>query len=384
MNLVSEKLSKIASITSKKNLCDSQFKDEKKTGNGILTSVNGLMDEVDLEVKLENGITTDFIYNIQTSFDGTARESTTKQWQVIHGLETSIISAMKSAANTCSLDIPIASIDGRTARILLKEMIIYNRKVEYYFKNVAWGSITRPEWVNGDDALFATIAAHYSPWATAWCKNEYGFDEVIAKFQGEIEKIGKWLTDSLEWWKKAIRMFQWTEGTQAEQDALAQKLLMRELSRQWLSQSAQSIMLGNLSCFQSSTNKDSTIEERIKARTECGEASTEWMWWGIQQSFIAGFTQDYAKKNPTTEKYLNNTLKFDRAKVNVENMSQLWSTIDTTLSSSDETTINAQLFSDLVSMHVQLVMMNKLLKQKIPAMQKNCMKENPGVVGACK
>ena len=380
---VSATLSKVGTATSRKNLCDTTFKDEKKAYNGSLTSVNGLLDQIDLEVKLENGITTDFLYNIKTSFDGTAREGVIRQWQVIHDLEDRISSTIKMVASTCNLDTPVPTIDGRPARSILKDLLIYNRKLEYYFKTVAVGSISYPDGVSSDDTLFVTIASNYSPWATSSCKNEFGFEEIVSKLSKEIDKNWKFNGSALDGWKKAITLFGGENSNTLEYQELQKKLLTQELARQGVSQTAQDIMLGNLSCFQRNTNKESTVEESAKAKTDCTQQSTEWLWWGIQQSFIRSFTKDY-KKTATTDAFLKNTLKVDTAKAIVGDVGDVWKDLNTTISSTAETTINAQILSDLVSMHMQLVIMNKLLKEKIPDMQKNCMKENPRIVWACK
>ncbi len=151
LNQVSAKLSKISTTASKKNNCDTFFKSEKKAFNGTLTSVNGLLDEVDLEMNLRNGISIDFLYNIKTSFDGTAREPVIRQGQVIHDIEDRITSTVKMVAASCNLDTPVAGIDGRKAGVILKEMISQNRKLEYYFKSVATGDLTPPDGVAPTD-----------------------------------------------------------------------------------------------------------------------------------------------------------------------------------------------------------------------------------------
>ena len=66
-------------------------------------------------------------------------------------------------ASTCNLDTPVPTIDGRSARAILKDLLIYNRKLEYYFKTVAVGSISYPDGIASDDTLFVTIAMNYSP-----------------------------------------------------------------------------------------------------------------------------------------------------------------------------------------------------------------------------
>jgi hypothetical protein len=63
---------------------------------------------------------------------------------------------------------------------------------------------------------------------------------------------------------------------------------------------------------------------------------------------------------------------------------EVWNEMEKTILSVNETNVNQQILSDLASVHAQLVTLNALFKKKIPDMQKNCMKQYPGVEGACR
>ena len=77
---------------------------------------------------------------------------------------------MKSVAYVCALDMPIGN--GRTAESGLIEILRDNKTLENYFKQVATGNPTAPQGTNIDPTLLTEIASHYSPEATAGCKND--------------------------------------------------------------------------------------------------------------------------------------------------------------------------------------------------------------------
>ena len=97
----------------------------------------------------------------------------------------------------------------------------------------------------------------------------------MSKLSKEIDKNWKFNGSALDGWKKAITLFGGENSNTLEYQELQKKLLTQELARQGVSQTAQDIMLGNLSCFQRNTNKESTVEESAKAKTDCTQQSTE-------------------------------------------------------------------------------------------------------------
>ncbi len=42
------------------------------------------------------------------------------------------------------------------------------------------------------------------------------------------------------------------------------------------------------------------------------------------------------------------------------------------------------MIASLVSLHIDLLSVNKLIEKRIPVMQKNCMKALPDIVGGCR
>lgn len=138
-------------------------------------------------------------------------------------------------------------------------------------------------------------------------------------------------------------------------------------------------MLQNLSCFRRDTSTESTVEDLAKTRQNCTQAVVQGLdniTKPLEKSFL---------KITNTEVYLKKLITIQKEKtINKDEIAALWTQLDTIISNNGETSVNAQMLSDLVSIHMQLVEVNKLLVKKIPDMQKNCMRENPSIVGACR
>lgn len=138
-------------------------------------------------------------------------------------------------------------------------------------------------------------------------------------------------------------------------------------------------MLQNLSCFRRDTNQTSTVESLAKTRQNCTRAVVQGLdniTKPLEKSFL---------KITNTEDYLKRLITIQKEKtINKDEIAALWTQLDTIISNNGETTVNAQMLSDLISIHMQIVQVNKLLLKKIPDMQKNCMRQNPSIVGACR
>ena len=365
-------------IAGLKNNCQPPFKSETEQLSKIKKNLIEFYDEAEIQSDLSSAFTTDFQYTIGVAFEGNTRMTVVNQWNTLMSLEKKIDAALASLSRSCNLDAPLPSVGNRSARLVLRERLIYHRNVVAYYKSVVTGNITLPKWISETDTLFQSIAGNYNPTATESCTNEYKWADIIKKLQESVSSIGKNTGNALEWWKDAIAIFRGQGSVQKYQE-LQKKLLTRELARQWLSTTAQSIMVKNLECFQKATNTESSVEDIAKAKMKCSGFEIQGA-----ENFLKGINKDYAKAK-TTDQYLKWVLTADREKsTNVDNVYGIWNTINLNLLTVDETALNEQMLSDLVSIHVQLVTLNKFLKQKIPEMQKNCMKQNPGIVGACR
>ena len=84
----------------------------------------------------------------------------------------------------------------------------------------------------------------------------------------------------------------------------------------------------------------------------------------------------------TTDQYLQNRIDYDRARYQASrDLPNFWSSITTKLYSDGEQTTNEKMLTDLVKMHIDLESINKLLSEKIPEMQGNCMKAQRETIG---
>ena len=174
----------------------------------------------------------DFQYNLKTSFEGTARTPVINQGIIIHGLEDRIVGLMKTAGNACSLDAPIPSLANQSASLLLKNMLIENRTLEYYFKSVAAGNTNIPASIPRDSALYRAIMENYSPAATSGCTNKYSFEKILSDLSNALSNAFQINGNALDGWKRAIALFSGDTGKTGEYQALQMRLLQGELSRQ--------------------------------------------------------------------------------------------------------------------------------------------------------
>lgn len=367
----------VSNVSSLKDACSGDFKSEKKDASQIQEDLVQFYDEVDIQSKLWNAIVIDFEYNIGVAFDGNARASVMSQWALIEAWEKKIQQAFEQAARTCNLGTVSDVFGGIDTRTYLKNALTRNRSVVHYYKSVVTWDLVVPEGIDDSDPLFLSIALNYSPSATASCENEYSFEKIGKDMMTSLDGIKTGITKWLDWWKKAIALFQWTDRDTDGYRELQKKLLTQELLRQWLSQSQISKLTTSLTCYQLGTTKESTVEERLKVRKNC---MSDIVWPGWKELGRA-LTQSYAKNPPRdTDGYLARRLQTQALRtVAIDDISSLWSTLSSTLTSIDETEINEQILSDLVSIHMRLVDTNALLKKTIPTMQENCMKAGPTV-----
>lgn len=298
---------------------------------------------------------------------------------IIRDKEKVITSTLRTVANTCNLDTPVADMENQTAESILAEMLARNRRIEKYFKSAAVGEIQLPDGTNElDRPIYEAIASSYTPSMTSGCKNQYEFEEITAKFQEAVDFNFTKIGNSFDSWKKAIAIFR-GNISQSEEQEMKTRLLRQELGKQGMSQAAQSTMLKNLSCFQRDTSKESTMEELAKTRQECTQSIIQ----GLDN--ITKPLETAFLKATNTDEYIQKLVTIDKEKnINQNTVPDMWMNLNVVLANNAETSTNDQMLSDLVNIHLELVQTNTLLKKKIPDIQKNCMKANPGIVGGCR
>lgn len=336
-----------------------------------------LIDRIDAQNPVFPDIATDFQYRIMLVVDGDARSPVMRQGEIWKTTEQKIINAMRTVGNACAMDIPIGN--GRTAESALTEMLVRNKTIESYYKQVALGNPGTTEADIIGKELVEAISTNYSPEVTAGCKSDSGLEklkEKSAELLSSISNLGKTTEKANDNWKIAIDLFR---GTATNYNDIEKKLLSAELARQWLTQWAAESMLKSLSCVRQKTAQNGSLEEWWKARMEC------------MQPIIIGGTErvkeEFAKifKPRTTDQYLSQKLRYDQAKNRASrDMSAFWIEIQKKLSSDNEEWTNEKMLTDLVNIHASLRATNTLLEEKIPEMQKNCMKAQPEIVWGCR
>lgn len=81
------------------------------------------------------------------------------------------------------------------------------------------------------------------------------------------------------------------------------------------------------------------------------------------------------KPPKSTDEYLRRKITASTNKyIAIQQVTDVWKDIEMTVLSTSETEINNQMLSDLISMHMRLVNLNKLLKKETPEIQKVCLK----------
>ena len=96
---------------------------------------------------------------------------------------------MKAVATKCALD---TSYTSGTLKSVLKGMLIRNKTLESYFKQVATGNPIAPEGTSVEPSLFEAINLNYSPEVTLGCKNDSGLE----KLKEKSAELLKWITDA--------------------------------------------------------------------------------------------------------------------------------------------------------------------------------------------
>ena len=148
-----------------------------------------MINEIDAQNPVFPDLATDFQYRIMLVVSGDARSPVMRQGEVWRTTETKIISTMKAVATKCALD---TSYTSGTLKSVLKGMLIRNKTLESYFKQVATGNPIVPEGTSVESSLFEAIKLSYSPEMTLGCKNDGGLE----KLKEKSAELLKWITDA--------------------------------------------------------------------------------------------------------------------------------------------------------------------------------------------
>jgi hypothetical protein len=370
-------VSKVSSLTDN---CSGDFDREKTSASKIEQNLISFYDEASLEMKLSDSIVLDFEYNLGTAFDGNSRAPVIAQGIILRNSEKKLESAFKKAWSTCNLDTVKEDFGNKSAREYLKSLLVYNRNVEYYYKSVVTGDTVPPvEYTN--NLLFISIARNYSPEATSGCQNEYSFEKMADEGMKAVEDIWNNIKNSSQEWENEIKLFQGSDTDKNTYRDIQKKVLQKELVRQWLSQSQITLMLGNLTCIQNAP-ADATQTEKWKIASDCWKPI---IWPGARQ--LENQISKLFTLNPpkTTDEHLRRTIAASTNKyIAIQQIADVWKEVETTTLNTAEVETNNQMLSDLVSIHMRLVNLNKLLKKETPAMQNTCDIANKDITWWCR
>lgn len=136
---------------------------------------------------------------------------------------------MKQVGSQCALD---RSIDGGTPESVLTDLLVKNKSLESFFRQVALGNPTDPGNTGLDQELLKEIAFNYSKDATVSCKADSDLaklGEKAMELWTKISSLAKGTEKKNDDWKIALDLFR---GTATNYNDIQKKLLSEELSRQ--------------------------------------------------------------------------------------------------------------------------------------------------------
>lgn len=126
--------------------------------------------------------------------------------------------------------------NGETPEQAMQRILLINRNLESYYKNIALGNTRQPDIQSNEmKALYDEIRDNYSPHATASCKGdgEVGtLEDLMSKIQNRLGQKAKKTENSQNAWNEALDLFAGKGTNTLKYQALQQKLLSAELSRQ--------------------------------------------------------------------------------------------------------------------------------------------------------
>lgn len=89
------------------------------------------------------------------------------------------------------------------------------------------------------------------------------------------------------------------------------------------------------------------------------------------------------KKNPpppakTSDEYVERLTKIDEKIIELTDMARLYNEVKSSLANSTQTT--EETVTNLAQIHINLSVINLAIEKRIPMMQRNCMRQLPGIV----
>ena len=351
----------------------------KKAWNGIISGTNRVTEVLDwwtsrafkddpTSSNMYSSIFLDFNYSIQTALKGQSRAPVTRDGLIFGNLEkNTIIPAIKFLANTCNLT--------QEKQDALEKILARNTRIANFYKTVTLGNA---ESKGNTDEL--DIFLYYNPENTKACKNEYSFEEWTQKIMERIGKMSLFNSNSITEWKDAIALMRWSpKGGKPTYDAVAQKLLVAELSRQWLSGKAIESMLSRFTCVRNKEDGNETEWtdpiNKAKAQNECTFFSV------LGADKLTNWMKPFVAQAPTTQAVISRNAKYTRQTLSNRNIGEFYKKLQNSFD--EESITNDEILSNLINLHIGISLVNTDIEKNIPLMSRACMTGNPSVVGAC-
>jgi hypothetical protein len=80
---------------------------------------------------------------------------------------------------------------GGTPETRLGNLLTLNRSVERFFWSVATGDPSKPEGLEGKNALLESIQINYSPETTSLCKSDYDIEDIASTIMTKLGNLTK-------------------------------------------------------------------------------------------------------------------------------------------------------------------------------------------------
>lgn len=163
----------------------------------------------------------------------------------------------------------------------------------------------------------------------------------------------------------------------AEYTAYQRRLLATELSRQGLTANSRDAILSNFDCFKMYTQDHTSAADMLSARIRCTHNPIL----GINRLFAPWVTAIGRSStiHAYSSQYDTMRSRYHRTKDVAEMHAELNGLI-----SPRESEVNIHTLDNLIDLHLSLMSTNEALEKRIRPMQNNCMKGQPGIVGACR
>lgn len=315
---------------------------------------------------------TDFEFNTKLTAKGNVRSPILRDIKIFASIEKRIETTAETLANHCGFD------DSNRAK--LHDMIVeVNALKNTYQQTVLWTPNNSNPWIRSENASVAeAIKSGYNPAATQVCD---ATDPAVTNFKAKLQNllnIGGKMDDALSTWRRGLALIRGGGYgmSVSEYTNIQRRLLQSELSRQGMTSNMQKTILNNFDCYKSKTAGGTDIVWALEARMECLSNPILWI-----DRLMSGWRKYIAEAN-NTDDYTKRLSASQTTQANAINIVEMYNTLLPLVNTDEENNDNT--ISGLVTLHINLQKTNALLEWRLPAMQNNCMKWQPDIIGGCR